>query len=88
VAAGQKISGPNPTYPPGARQNRIQGTVVLQGIIDKQGNVSLLEIVDSPALDLSAAAIQAVRDWKYRPYTLQGEPIDVETTIQVNYTLR
>ena len=88
VVAGQKISGPNPIYPEGARRNRVQGSVDMQAVIDKSGTIKLLEIVSSPALDLSAAAIQAVRDWKYRPYTLQGQPVEVESTIQVNFTLR
>lgn len=57
-------------------------------VIDKSGSIKLLEIVGSPALYLSAAAIQAVRDWKYRPYTLQGQPVEVESTIQVNFTFR
>lgn len=87
VIAGHKISGPNPTYPASARSNRVQGTVVMEAIIDKSGSIKLLEVVSSPALDLSAASIQAVRDWKYRPYTLQGQPIEVESTIQVNFTL-
>lgn len=87
VIAGHKISGPNPIYPEGSRRNRVQGTVVMEAIIDKSGSISLLEIVSSPALDLSAASIQAVRDWKYRPYTLQGQPVEVESTIQVNFTL-
>lgn len=88
VVAGQKISGLNPTYPEAARRNRLQGTVAMLAVIDKSGSIKLLEIVNSPALDLSAAAIQAVRDWKYRPYTLQGQPVEVESTIQVNFTLR
>lgn len=88
VAAGNKISGSNPIYPASAKQNRIQGTVVMQGIISKEGTISLLEVVEAPSNDLAIASIQAVRDWKYHPHVLQGEPVDVETTIQVNYTLR
>jgi len=75
-----------PEYPPDARDARIQGAVVLRAVIDKEGNVSTLELVSGhPAL--APAAIEAVRQWKYRPYLLNGQAIEVDTTIQVNFAL-
>ncbi len=75
-----------PEYPPDARDARIQGTVVLHVVVDKEGNVSSLELVSGdPAL--AAAAMEAVRRWKYRPYLLNGQAIEVDTTIQANFAL-
>jgi TonB family protein len=75
-----------PEYPPDARDARIQGTVVLRAVIDKEGNVFTLELVSGhPAL--APAAMEAVRQWKYQPYLLNGQAIEVDTTIQVNFML-
>lgn len=86
-SAGHRISGNNPQYPTGAKQDRVQGTVILRGIIDKQGHISWLEVDQSPRADLSLAAIEAVKTWEYTPYLLRGEAVEVETTIQINFNL-
>ena len=86
VVAGNKISGPNPVYPAIAKTARIQGQVVLQAEISKGGTIQNLRAVSGPPM-LYQAAIDAVRQWRYKPYILNGEPVEVETTIQVNFTL-
>lgn len=88
VVRGNKLSGENPIYPASAKHNRIEGQVELRGFIDKQGNISLLEIVKTPAVELAVSAVEAVKTWKYKPYVLNGQPVVVETTIVVNYELR
>ena len=75
-----------PVYPPLARQARIQGAVELRAIISKSGTIENLVVVRGHPM-LSAAAIEAVRQWRYRPYVLNGEPIEVETEITVNFLL-
>lgn len=91
VAAGvmqaQKISGPNPVYPPDAKKARIQGTVVLEAVIGKDGTVENLTVVSGPAA-LQTSSLDAVRQWTYRPFLLNGEPVEVKTTINVVYSLR
>jgi protein TonB len=75
-----------PIYPPIARQARVQGAVELRAIISKNGTIENLVVVRGHPM-LSAAAIEAVRQWRYRPYLLNGEPIEVETEITVNFLL-
>src|SRR5208282_4669140 len=86
VAQGLLLSRVQPEYPADARESRIQGVVVLQATIDKEGNIVQLELVSGHPM-LAPAAIEAVKQWKYKPYLLNGEPIEVETQIQVNFTL-
>ncbi|HUE53023.1 MAG TPA: energy transducer TonB, partial [Terriglobales bacterium] len=75
-----------PSYPPIARLARVQGTVELRAIISKTGTIENLVVVSgSPTLVKSA--IEAVRQWRYRPYLLNNEPIEVETEITVNFVL-
>jgi TonB family protein len=88
VAASNKISGDNPRYPEGSRYNRIQGAVDLRTIIDEQGEIKLLQVVEAPAPDLALSAVEAVKTWKYRPYALNGQALEVETVVRVNYTLQ
>lgn len=76
----------NPQYPEAARNADIQGTVVLDATIGKVGNVEKLQIMSGHPM-LAPAAIDAVKDWKYNPYLINGEPTDVETKVQVNFTL-
>jgi TonB family protein len=87
VAAKDKTGGSNPRYPESAKYNHVQGEVQLRAVIDKQGNISLLEIVKTPSQDLAISAIEAVKTWRYQPYVLNGEPVEVETVIIVRYTL-
>jgi len=75
-------------YPATARANRVTGTVVLHAIIGTDGHVHSLRIISAPDPDLAISAIAAVRNWTYSAYTLMGAPVDVETTINVNYTMQ
>jgi protein TonB len=75
-----------PAYPPLAKQTRIQGTVVLQAIIARDGTIQQLRVASGHPL-LTRAAVEAVQQWRYRPYLLNGEPGEVETQITVNFTL-
>ena len=86
VASGNLINKVQPTYPPIARTNRIAGQVVLHALISKSGNIENLQVVSGHPM-LTQSAIEAVRQWKYKPYLLNGEPVEVETTIQVNFNL-
>lgn len=86
VQSGLLIRKVNPTYPPLARQARIQGVVLLQAQISKEGNITNLQLISGHPM-LAPAAIEAVKQWKYKPYLLNGEPVEVETQVQVNFTL-
>ena len=86
VSTGLLIRKVPPTYPPLARQARIQGTVILQAQISKTGDIENLTLVSGHPM-LAPAAIEAVKQWKYRPYLLNGEPVEVDTQVQVNFTL-
>ena len=86
VQSGLLVRKVQPTYPPLARQARIQGTVVLQAQISKNGDIENLQLISGHPM-LAPAAIEAVKQWKYKPYLLNGEPVEVETTVQVNFSL-
>ena len=86
VQQASLISHPTPVYPPLAKQARIQGTVKLQAIIAKDGSIAQLEVISGHPL-LVASALDAVRQWRYRPTLLNGEPVEVVTTIDVVFTL-
>jgi TonB family protein len=84
--ASNKISGPVPKYPEEAKKERIQGTVVLDAVIGKDGTVEELTVASGPK-ELQRSALDAVRQWKYKPFLLNGDPVDVKTTINVIYSL-
>jgi len=86
VQSGLLVRRVNPTYPPLARQARIRGVVLLQAQISKDGNIENLQLISGHPM-LAPAAIEAVKQWKYKPYLLNGEPVEVETQVQVNFTL-
>ncbi|HZW92240.1 MAG TPA: TonB family protein [Candidatus Eremiobacteraceae bacterium] len=86
VTSGLLIHKVEPPYPPLARSARIQGNVLLKAIIDKEGNIQDLQLVSGHPM-LVPAAIQAVKQWRYRPYLLNGQPVEVETTITVIFSL-
>ena len=86
VSQGLLVRRVQPAYPPLARQARIQGVVILQAQISKDGTIQNLQLISGHPM-LAPAAIEAVKQWKYRPYLLNGEPVEVETQIQVNFTL-
>lgn len=86
VMAGNLIRRVEPQYPAIARQIRLEGTVVLKAVISRDGDIEQLQVTSGPGL-LAGAAATAVRQWKYRPYLLNGEPVEVETQITVNFLL-
>lgn len=83
---GNLIRRVQPVYPPLARTARVQGSVVLYALISKAGTMENLHALSGPPL-LVPAAIDAVSQWRYRPYILNSEPIEVETQITVNFVL-
>jgi TonB family protein len=87
VTAGLIAYKVQPDYPPEARQARIQGTVVLRAVISKDGSIEGLTLVSGHPM-LAPAAIDAVKRWRYRPYLLFGNPVEVDTEILVNFQLR
>lgn len=87
VQAGNLIRQINPVYPPLARQARIQGIVVLEAIISNEGTIRNLRVVSGHPL-LTQAALDAVQLWRYRPTLLNGDPVEVITTITVNFTFQ
>lgn len=86
VAAGLLINKTLPPYPAIAKAAGVQGTVELQAIISSDGTIQNLRVVSGSPM-LQQAALDAVRNWRYRPYTLNGQPVAVETTIHVNFSL-
>jgi periplasmic protein TonB len=86
VTAGLVIHKVQPSYPPLARTARVQGSVVLAAIIGKDGNIQNLHVISGHPL-LTQAALDAVKQWKYKPYILNGEPVEVDTQVTVNFTL-
>src|SRR5438477_2265316 len=86
VTQGLLLRKIQPAYPPLARQARIQGSVLLQAEISKDGSIQNLRLISGHPM-LAPAAIEAVKQWKYKPYILNGEPVEVETQITVNFTL-
>jgi periplasmic protein TonB len=83
---GSLVHRVQPEYPALAKTARIQGQVVLAAIISQQGTIENLRVVLGPPL-LVRAAIDAVSQWRYRPYILNGQPVEVETQIEVNFLL-
>jgi protein TonB len=86
VQQAKLIRQPRPVYPPLAKQARISGTVQLSAVIAKNGTIQELKAVSGHPL-LIPAALEAVRQWVYQPTLLNGEPVEVQTTIDVNFTL-
>jgi periplasmic protein TonB len=75
-----------PDYPAPARAMRIAGTVEMQATISRVGTIENLRVVSGPPL-LRQAALDAVKQWRYRPYLLNGDPVEVETTINVDFRM-
>lgn len=86
VIAGNRIGGNDPKYPIEAKKEKVQGTVVLNAVISKDGSIEKLTVVSGPK-ELRKSAADAVRTWKYKPYLLNGQPVRVETAIHVTYSL-
>jgi periplasmic protein TonB len=83
---GNLVYRVQPNYPGLARSARVQGSVVLRAVISRSGTIENLQVLSGHPL-LTSAAIEAVRQWRYRPYILNGEPVEVETQITVNFLL-
>jgi periplasmic protein TonB len=86
VMAGNLVEKTIPKYPAIAKAARIQGTVVLQATISKTGSIENLRVVSGPPM-LAQSALDAVRSWRYKPYLLNGDPVEVETTVNVVFNL-
>ncbi len=88
VVPPEPISRPQPLYPDIARKARVTGVVIVEAIIDKQGNVTDARVLRGLPMGLSEAATNAILRWKYRPATLNGRPVAVYLTVTVNFTLQ
>lgn len=86
VIEGLMVTKVAPRYPEKARKKQIQGTVVVHAIISQDGDIVTVELVSGHPL-LAPAAIEAVKQWKYRPYRLNGQAVEVDTQFRVNFTL-
>ncbi len=86
VQSALLVFGPKPVYPPLARAARVQGVVRLQAVISTDGEIRNLQLIGGPPL-LVNAALEAVKQWRYRPTTLNGSAVEVITEIDVNFTL-
>jgi TonB family protein len=76
-----------PIYPPAAKKAKVQGTVVLGAVIGRDGNIKSLRVISGPS-ELQQSALDAVRQWTYKPYLLNGDPVEVETTVNIVYSLQ
>ena len=83
---GNLILRVQPVYPVLARQARIQGTVVLRAVISREGAIEKLQVASGHPM-LVQAAMDAVRQWRYRPYFLNNEPVEVDTQVTVKFVL-
>jgi protein TonB len=86
VQSASLVTKVTPDYPGIAKSAHVSGTVTLRAIISKDGSIEKLEYVSGPPL-LMASAIRAVKEWKYRPTMLNGQPVEVDTTVQVVFSL-
>jgi TonB family protein len=87
VQAARLLEGPRPAYPPHAEAAGIQGRVLLQAVVRIDGAIGGLSVLSSPDPELAEAAKEAVSQWRYQPTLLNGQPVEVLTTISVNFRL-
>jgi protein TonB len=83
-----KVYAPAPRYPELARRIRLQGLVIVQAVIDREGNVVSAEVVKGEPMGLSEAALEAVRQWRFQPATLHGRPVAVQFSLTVRFELQ
>jgi protein TonB len=88
VKAPEKITAPQPQYTEIARKARIQGVVIVQAIIDKEGNVTNVKVLKGLPMGLEEAAVDAIKQWKFKPATLNGRPVTVYYNLTVNFKLQ
>jgi protein TonB len=86
VTEGRRVFSTTPVYPPIALAVRVSGTIVLAATISQSGTIENLRVLSGPPM-LRQSAIEAVQHWRYRPYLLNGQPVEVETTINVVFSL-
>jgi len=86
VSAGMLLQPIEPVYPPIARAARQEGTVIIHAVISKDGRIESASVVSGPAM-LQRSALDAVRNAHYRPYLLNGQPTEVETTFSINFRM-
>ena len=86
VMAGMQQQVIPPLYPAEAKADKKEGTVILHAIIGKDGSIKDLRVISGPEM-FRDSAVRAVQQWKYKPYRLMGQPVDVDTTITVNFRL-
>lgn len=89
IMAGSRLGGENPVYPAKAKaeKNTVDGTCTLQATINQEGYITRLRVVKSLRKDYDESALTAVKTWRYKPYLLNGEPVAVQTTINVTYNI-
>jgi protein TonB len=87
VMQGNLVHRVEPVYPPIAKSTGVQGVVLIKALISPGGRIEQAQVVSGSPL-LSAAALEAIKQWKYRPYVLNGTPVEVETEITVNFVLQ
>jgi TonB family protein len=87
VQAARLLQQPKPVYPASAESAGIAGTVLLRAIVSTDGGIIGLTLLSSPDPALADAAIESVRQWRYQPTLLNGQPVEVVTTISVNFRL-
>jgi TonB family protein len=88
VRAPEKIVSPQPQYTEIARKARIQGVVIVQAIIDKEGRVTNVKVLKGLPMGLEAAAVDAIKQWRFKPATLNGRPVTVYYNLTVNFKLQ
>jgi TonB family protein len=76
-----------PIYPKAAKMAGVQGVVLLETVISKEGEPLDIRVISSPNDDLTQSSLEAVRQWRYRPTLLNGNPVEIVTDVNVNYTL-
>jgi len=87
VAEGMVVKKEIPRYPLDAKEQRVSGTVVLEAVIGTDGSIYDLRVVSAPWPSLAGSALWAVSHWQYRPYLLNGVPVEVRTTVNVVFSL-
>ncbi len=88
VKAPEKLFAPQPVYTEIARKARVQGVVIVQAIIDKAGNVTNIKVLKGLPMGLEEAAVEAMKQWKFKPATLNGRPVTVYYNLTVNFKLQ
>jgi protein TonB len=86
VLQGMLIAPIRPVYPAIAKAARVEGIVVVEAVISRKGTIESLRVVSGPLM-LQSAALDAIREGRYQPYRLNGEPTEVQTTITVNFRM-